>query len=355
MRRCGSCSRVDRRTGCIGAGDPDRQASRSGPRSRPTEVRANAGPWPATGFRSRACSCRCCATARRSARSPCTRREAGRVQRPPDRSAQDLRRPGGDRDRERAPVQRDQGGARAADGDRGDPQGHQRARLPTCSRCSTRSSRARAAARWPFGRMSARVGDDWYLAAYDVMGDVGDAALEGCFRRRSRSRPRCQLAHARRVQARCQRHAESDPTIFARWREVRAARISQRLIVPMLREGQAIGVIFVYRAVSRGLSPTSRSTAEDLRRPGGDRDRERAPVQRDQGGARAADGDGGDSQGHRELAHRCPAGVRRDRRAARSGCSGADTRRVALSTASSSTLAGMLRSTSRRGADAARV
>ena len=39
----------------------------------------------------------------------------------PDRARHDVRRPGGDRDRERAPVQRDQGSARAADRDRQHP------------------------------------------------------------------------------------------------------------------------------------------------------------------------------------------------------------------------------------------
>ena len=42
-----------------------------------------------------------------------------------DRSAPDLRRPGGDRDPERAAVQRDQGGAGAADRDRGGASRHQ--------------------------------------------------------------------------------------------------------------------------------------------------------------------------------------------------------------------------------------
>ena len=53
---------------------------------------------------------------------------------------QDVRRPGRDRDRERAPVQRDQGGAGAADRHRRGPEGRSAARRPTCSRCSTRSS-----------------------------------------------------------------------------------------------------------------------------------------------------------------------------------------------------------------------
>ena len=57
--------------------------------------------------------------------------------------------------------------------------------------------------------------------------------------------------------------------------------------------------------------------AADLRRPGGDRDRERAPVQRDQGGARAADRDRRDPARHQRLADRRAAGVRRDRRARR--------------------------------------
>ena len=52
--------------------------------------------------------------------------------------------------------------------------------------------------------------------------------------------------------------------------------------------------------------------AADLRRPGGDRDRERAPVQRDPGGARAADRDGRGPAGHQRFDGRCAAGVRGD-------------------------------------------
>ena len=54
--------------------------------------------------------------------------------------------------------------------------------------------------------------------------------------------------------------------------------------------------------------------APDLRRPGRDRDRERKTVQRNEGGARAADGHGSDPQGHQQLADRYPARAgRRDR------------------------------------------
>ncbi len=58
------------------------------------------------------------------------------------RSAQDLRRPGGDRHRERAAVQRNEGGAGAADRHGRDPEGHQPVRRPTCSRCSKPSCAA---------------------------------------------------------------------------------------------------------------------------------------------------------------------------------------------------------------------
>ena len=64
-------------------------------------------------------------------RDPAPARGAGSVHGQADRAAPDLRRPGGDRDRERAPVQRAPGaepradrGARAADGHRRDPAGH---------------------------------------------------------------------------------------------------------------------------------------------------------------------------------------------------------------------------------------
>jgi GAF domain-containing protein len=62
---------------------------------------------------------------------------AGRVQRKGDRAGGVVPRPGADRDRERAPVQRDARGAGAADGHRRHPARDQQPRPPTCSRCST--------------------------------------------------------------------------------------------------------------------------------------------------------------------------------------------------------------------------
>ena len=82
------------------------------------------------------------------------RREAGLFT-DPGRAAEDVRRPGGHRDRERAavhgaggPQPRPHRGAGAADGDERDPARHQPARRPTSSRCSTSiASSARAAVR----------------------------------------------------------------------------------------------------------------------------------------------------------------------------------------------------------------
>ena len=73
------------------------------------------------------------------------------------------------------------------------------------------------------------------------------------------------------------------------------------------------------RRLAHGRRPFDAARARvpaDLRRPGHDRDRERAPVQRDQGRARAADRDRRDPARHQQLAGRRAAGVRGDRRSA---------------------------------------
>ena len=73
------------------------------------------------------------------------RRTAEAVRRQGDRAAAHLRRPGGDRDPERAAVQRDQRGAGAADGQRRSTEGHRPARWRMPRRCSSASSIARGA------------------------------------------------------------------------------------------------------------------------------------------------------------------------------------------------------------------
>jgi hypothetical protein len=68
------------------------------------------------------------------------------------------------------------------------------------------------------------------------------------------------------------------------------------------------------RCAGRIFEPSHRS-AEGLRRPGGDRDPERAPVQRDERGARAADRDQRGAARHLGLARRRAAGARSGGRA----------------------------------------
>jgi hypothetical protein len=84
--------------------------------------------------------------------------------------------------------------------------------------------------------------------------------------------------------------------------------------VPMLREGRPIGAIVVGRR-EVGFPSKQIELLKNIRRPGGDRDRERPPVQgtggkepRPERDARAADGDGRDPAGDREFADRSAAG-----------------------------------------------
>ena len=108
---------------------------------------------------------------------------------------------------------------------------------------------------------------------------------------------------------------------------------------PMLKDGVPIGAILVALARARRDAAAPDRPLQDLRRPGRDRDRERPPDERDQGGARAADRDGRDPARHQQLADRRAAGLRRDRRQRRDGCCAAATMAVGdcASTASSCT------------------
>ena len=114
------------------------------------------------------------------------------------------------------------------------------------------------------------------------------------------------------------------------------ARRATSSVVPMLREGEAIGVDRVSRRRAGCASRDQQiELCSDLRRPGGDRDRERAPVQRD--ARRRSSGRPRRPRSckrHRQLADRRAAGVRRDRRKApRASVRRATTARLFASTA----------------------
>ena len=90
------------------------------------------------------------------------------------------------------------------------------------------------------------------------------------------------------------------------------ARLSQPLLVPLELTGRRRRD--QRHAHEPGIfAPHHVATAADLRRSGRDRDRERAAVQRDQGGAGAADRDGRHPEGDRQFAVGRAAGVRRHR------------------------------------------
>ena len=192
----------------------------------------------------------------------------------------DLRRPGGDRDRERAAVPGARGaepradrGARAADGDRGDPPGHRELtdRSPAGPRgggrerdpslrvdrghrvpLSTETSSARPPSTEPIGAVSDAVSPGFVepAAPFSSAGRSTSRTWPWPSRRTSPMRREHQRRCGHRTSWRyrcCGRECLSGRSRFAAWRSAR--------------------------------SPRDRCTARDVRRPGGDRDRERALFQ----------------------------------------------------------------------------
>ncbi len=229
-------------------------------------------------------------------------------------AAQDLRRPGGDRDPERAPVQGDQGRARAADRDRGDPAGdqrvaHRRAAGPRCRRGTLRHPVQRRG-QPRVARRERRIARHDELRAGVSHGLRRDASAAPDVRRRAgHDRPQ---ARARRGRVAADRYrvpghprAAGPPRLPHRAQRSAAARgRGGRRDLAAAQGGEA-------------LRARRDRAAADVRRPGRDRDRERAPVQRDAGGPRAADRDRGGARRHQRLDGRCLAGVRHDRRVLR--------------------------------------
>ena len=232
-----------------------------------------------------------------------------------DRAGQDLRRPGGDRDRERAPLQRDEGSTGPAQGLRrgtaGDLElggGHEAGvredprELRTAVRGSVRGRRpGRPRRRRASGRLP-RTGSGG--ARETLPGSAqrgirlrgGDPAATRHPLSRRRGRCGCARVHAARSQDLGLQvgHPGADAMGGSRHRrDFRRPRRRGRI----LREGDR--------------------AAEDVRRPGGDRDPERAALQRDEGSARAADGDGRDPEGDQCIADGRAAGIRRDRQPCR--------------------------------------
>ena len=110
--------------------------------------------------------------------------------------------------------------------------------------------------------------------------------------------------------------AWNDPE-YAEKDEVRVGDVRAMLGVPLMRNGELIGAFALGRPAAGSVHQAPGRAGDDLRRPGGDRDRERAPVRRGagadarpRGGARAADGHRRGAEGHQPFGVRSAGGLR---------------------------------------------
>ena len=121
------------------------------------------------------------------------------------------------------------------------------------------------------------------------------------------------------------RHHGSRSMSFRRPRSAaQRAGVRTVLATPLLREGTAIGVIFIRRTEVQPIHRKANRTAENLCGSGGDRHRECPPVQGDSGaqlriarGAGASDRNGRGARHHQPVADGRAAGARRHRRECR--------------------------------------
>ena len=110
------------------------------------------------------------------------------------------------------------------------------------------------------------------------------------------------------------RDLQTETNAFPEGSEI-ARRLGHKtnLSVPLIRDGVAIGTIEPSAHRGSPLYRPAGRPSRDLRRPGRHRDRERPPVQGDQGGAGAPDGHGRHPAGDLELTDGPPARLRRHR------------------------------------------
>ena len=201
---------------------------------------------------------------------------------------QTFARAGGDRDRERAPLQRARGAqprarpsARAADGDRRDPRASI-ASSPTDVQPVFDAAPCQSAE-------PLTGGVDGHQPASSRSRLPTPRTYDASPNRYVRSAPAL-VPRSPTADARGASDPRSQCRVHIRRRGLQATRSRPRAMaqgyrsaagVPLLRDGEAIGAIVVTPPRGRAASPTQHvALPRDLRRPGGDRDRERAPVQR---------------------------------------------------------------------------
>ena len=149
------------------------------------------------------------------------------------------------------------------------------------------------------------------LAAYTPVSPAADKVLTASFPRPTANLPFFELAKGGEVV----QEADSETNPDTGLRDIARARgFRSSLFSPLMSKGTPIGLIVVTRKEPGAFAAHHVQLLADLRRPGRDRDREHAAVQRDPGSAGAADRDRRHPEGDREFAVGRAAGVRGDRR-----------------------------------------
>ena len=220
------------------------------------------------GYPQRRSPCRCCATGHPIGAITSRGRDGRAVLRRPDRAAQDLRRPGRHRHRERPAVQ-GAGGAQprphrdagAADGHRRDPARHHPARRPTSSRCSTPSPRApRGSAAPSSPRSSDSMGELLHFAAHHGLTPEGLEAVRRAFPTAADRGSRCRAGPILTVAVAHIPDVRADPD-YAHGAGRGGRDFRSIVAVPMLRDGRPDRSDHCLALATPGSSPTGRSSS----------------------------------------------------------------------------------------------
>ena len=277
--------------------------------------------------------------------SSLTAQNGAPVHREADRAGGDLRRPGGDRDRERAAVRRRAGahartlrGIGATDRDVGGACASSRARRASWSRCSRPCWRMRFASARPSSECCICCEADGIPRRLRLH---ASARLRRCSPNKPSVRPPdIPLGRVSPDQAGHGRHHDSEPALHRAQSAYRLSRISAGartpIVVPMLKDNELIGAIAIYRQEVRPFTDKQIELVHEFRRPGRHRDRECAPAQRAARVAAAADRHRRRAQGHQPLDLRPAVRARHARRSQPPACAGR-TLRQSISRAANTT------------------
>ncbi len=161
--------------------------------------------------------------------------------------------------------------------------------------------------------VTVRRDDMLHLAAFTTTDPEGVDRLKSHVPTARFGRQRIRPRGARRQAAADRRHRSRGGPVARPARACPGTGHPQPVVLPL--DARACGHWRDQRVAqgTGGIFAAPGGAAADLCRPGGDRDRERAAVQRDQGGAGAADRHGGCAERHQQLGIRHRAGVRGDR------------------------------------------